>query len=125
MIKSVRQRPSRVESTLRKIPLWTSPENSANTPFSLIKVDLVCMQPDDVRYPATSRAISLLSTPSLTELSVSLRDPYSLPTLSIKALIFLKGPSDLYRLFPGKTLSTSLSSSVLILKKKKKCLERS
>ena len=118
----MRQRPSRVESTLRKIPLWTSPENSANTPFSLIKVDLVCMQPDDVRYPATSRAISLLSTPSLTELdlSVSLRDPYSLPTLSVKALIFLKGPSDLYRLFPGKTLSTSLSSSVLILKKKKK-----
>ena len=122
----MRQRPSRVESTLRKIPLWTSPENSANTPFSLIKVDLVCMQPDDVRYPATSRAISLLSTPSLTELdlSVSLRDPYSLPTLSVKALIFLKGPSDLYRLFPGKTLSTSLSSSVLILKKKKKCLAR-
>ena len=79
-------------------------ENVAGRPSFLWLFSGVASLPEESGSDA--RRLLLLETPPL----------LLLPRWSLRALIFLRGPSDLYRLCSGNALSINLSSSFFILK---------
>ena len=108
MIAQMRRawRANRLRKQIDKKELAARPEAAENVsgrPSFLRLFSGVASLPEESGSDA--RRLLLLETP-----------PLLLPRWSLRALIFLRGPSDLYRLCSGNALSINLSSSFFILK---------
>ena len=100
-------RANRLRKQIEKKELVARPEAAENVsgrPSFLRLFSGVASRPEESGSDA--RRLLLLETPPL----------LLFPRWSLRALIFLRGPSDLYRLCSGNALSINLSSSFFILK---------